>query len=74
MPWSINGTDFIESHARGNPAFFTMNVVIDPKNSSRYITEVIIADYEKLTSCSCMVLYFAGDTVWADLPYQILQK
>ena len=73
MPWSINGTDFIESHARGNPAFFTMNVVIDPKNTSRHITQVI--NRLKLTFCSCMVLHFVGDTVWADLPFsRILRK
>ena len=40
--WSINDPLFLSQKAMGNPAFFTMDIAIDDKNSSQYILEVCI--------------------------------
>ena len=38
--WDINGTSFMVEKILGSPAFFTVDVNVDDKNSSNYIIEV----------------------------------
>ena len=38
--WSINGTSFLEEKLAGSPAFFSLGVDIDDKDSNNYILSV----------------------------------
>ena len=38
--WTINGPNLLDEHMYGSDAFFTLDVLVDDKNSSRYITKV----------------------------------
>ena len=40
--WNINSDEFLSEKALGSPAFFTVDIAIDDKNSSQYILEVCI--------------------------------
>jgi hypothetical protein len=43
--WNINGQEFLSEKRLGSPAFFTMDITIDDKNSSQYILEVCITNH-----------------------------
>ena len=38
--WTINGSSLLDEHMHGSDAFFTLDVLVDDKNSSSYITKV----------------------------------
>lgn len=40
--WNINSDEFMKDKALGSPAFFTVDIAIDDKNSSQYILEVCL--------------------------------
>ena len=40
--WSLNGPNLLEEHMYGSPAFFSLFVQVDDKNSSRYVAKVSI--------------------------------
>lgn len=41
--WNINDYEFLVEKALGSPAFFTVDVTIDDKNSSQHILEVSVS-------------------------------
>ena len=40
--WNMNSDSFMKDKSLGSPAFFTVDITIDDKNSSQYILEVSI--------------------------------
>ena len=38
--WTINGPSLLDEHMYGSDAFFSLDILVDDKNSSRYITKV----------------------------------
>ena len=51
--WKINSAEFLSEKRLGSPAFFTMDITIDDKNSSQYILEVCIP----LSRILCCILW-----------------
>ena len=49
--WSVNGPSLLDEHMYGSDAFFTLAVMVDDKDSSRYITKV--SDY-----CATVITIF----------------
>ena len=50
--WNLNSHEFLSEKRFGSPAFFTMDITIDDKNSSQYILEVYI------TNCIVHTAYY----------------
>ena len=52
--WNMNSATFLSDKALGSPAFFTVDISIDDKNSSQYILEVRLTFLEIVYRC-CIV-------------------
>ena len=50
--WSINSTEFIMEKLLGSPAFFSLYVDVDDKNSSVSVLKVNVLLFER-TMCMC---------------------
>ena len=51
--WSMNDVNFLLEKTLGSPAFFTVDIAIDDKNSSQYILEVCITAH---VCCCCLTV------------------
>ena len=51
--WTINGSSLLDEHMYGSDAFFTLDVLVDDKNSSHYITKVgTIVMNDSMSDCA----------------------
>ena len=41
--WNVNNTQFVDEKIAGSPAFFSLYVDVDDKNSSVYVLQVLCA-------------------------------
>ena len=64
--WNINSTEFLSEKKLGSPAFFTIDITIDDKNSSQYILEVCVIDYSCLIINYDVISTFKAGPVWTD--------